>query len=246
MKSLKTLGAVALLSTSMLGAATSFAADTEKYPANPDTAQTPVKAKFSLPKDGGSNPDPSNPVNPDKPTDPEGPNTDGNKPLNSAGPFGIAYVPNEFMTQNFDKADGEVLQESGEQTFAFKNTDARVGVKDKTHTQGGWTLKAKLSWDGAKLPGSTILIDTPSKVQVNEGSNKYSDTAEVTTQPKLTISDVDSDVMQGQNLSGDEVYRSTFDLQLQNPTLRVADAGQVAAGTYTGNVTWTLTAAAVY
>lgn len=233
MKSLKTLGAVALLSTSMLGAATSFAADTEKYPANPDTAQTPVKAKFSLPKDGGSNSDPSNPVNPDK-------------PLNSAGPFGIAYVPNEFMTQNFDKSDGEVLQESGEQTFAFKNTDARVGVKDKTHTQGGWTLKAKLSWDGAKLPGSTILIDTPSKVQVNEGSNKYSDIAEVTTQPKLTISDVDSDVMQGQNLSGDEVYRSTFDLQLQNPTLRVADAGQVAAGTYTGNVTWTLTAAAVY
>ena len=180
MKSLKILGAVALLSTSMLGATTSFAASAD-YPTNPGTADTPVKAKFKLPENSGTNPEPSNPTDPD-----------GNKLLNPSGPFGIAYVPNEFMTQNFE-GDGETLNESGAQTFAFKNTDARVGVKDKTHTNGGWTLKAKLAWDSTELPGLTITMGTETP-QINEGKQQYKAQVEQdVTAPSgtLTLNNVD-------------------------------------------------------
>ncbi|CAM4026200.1 WxL domain-containing protein [Catellicoccus marimammalium] len=239
MKSLKTLGAVALLSTSMLGAATSFAASAE-YEPNPSEAKTPVNAKFKLPDNGGENPDPSNPTDPEHPDK----NPDGNKPLDPKGPFGIAYVPNRFETKNFD--EGEVLNESGEQNFEFKTIDARVGVKDKTRTQGGWTLKARLDWTGTALPGSKILANTDNQVQINKGEGQYEPTSEVTTQSNLLINNQDSVIMSGQNLSGDEVYNSTFDLQLKDPKLQIADAGKVHEGTYTGNVTWTLAATPVY
>ena len=224
----------------MLGAATSFAASVD-YPANPSEAQTPVKAKFKLPENGGENPEPSNPTDPDHPTE----NPDGNKPLDPKGPFGIAYVPNQFMTQNFE-GEGEALNESGEQTFAFKNTDVRVGVKDKTHTNGGWTLKAKLTWDSTELPGSTITMGTETP-QINKGKNQYDSQTDVTAAAgTLTLNNVDIEIMNGKNLTDGNLYNATYDMKLTNPSLKIADTAKVSAGTYTGDVTWTLTAAAVY
>ena len=52
--------------------------------------------------------------------------------------------------------------------------------------------------------------------------------------------------MIGKNLTGGNLYNATYDMKLTNPSLNIADASKVSAGTYTSNVTWTLIAAAVY
>lgn len=239
MKSLKTLGAVALLSTSMLGAATSFAAEAGQE-ASPATATTPVKTKFKVADNGGENNKPENPGTDDK-------NPDGNRPLDPKGPFGIAYVPNRLFTENFET--GETLNNSGSQEFAFKNSNVHVGVKDKTHTKGGWTLKAKLAWTGNPLNGAKILATTDNKVQINnstsEGDTSYTPTTQVSTFPSLTINEADSAIMTGQNLS-DSVYNGTYDVKLSDTKLLVPDVSQVEVGEYNGNVTWTLTASPLY
>lgn len=229
-KNVALFGTASVLATTLLGAGTAFAASQDNtYNPDPAETNTPVQAKFKLPNDGGSN---------EKPEDPEGPqNPDGNKPNNPTGPFGIAYQPALWQTPEFD-GDGVTLAESGEQEIQFTSEDSRVGVKDKTRQDFGWTLKAKLQWTGAQLPGSTITTqNADGKVQINKGNSQYDATTAVTGTKNLEINDQAQVVMTG--VKGQQ-HNATYDYKLTNPTLKIADAGAVEEGTYQGNVIWTL------
>lgn len=240
MKTFKALGAAALLSTSLLGAVTSFAAsDGKEYQPSPDKTQTPVKATFTLPDDGSdnnkpSNPDTGNPENPDQPTNPENP---GNKPNNPTGPFGIAYQP--FL---WDAGSNE-LQDSGEQTFKFKGDDFHVGVKDKTRQDFGWKLNASLQWTDDELAGASITTENTTgtvknNVSTEKEPNKYEDVnGEVTGASNFEITTSPSTIMTG--VKG-QLHMGTYDYALTNATLKIMDTTKVQAGDYTGNVNWEL------
>lgn len=229
-KNVALFGTASVLATTLLGAGTAFAAEQDNtYNPDPAETNTPVNAKFKLPDDGGSN---------EKPTDPEGPsNPDGNKPNNPKGSFGIAYQPALWQTPDFD-GEGVTLAENGEQEIQFTSDDSRVGVKDKTRQDFGWTLKAKLLWDGVQLPGSTITTqNADGKVQINKGDAPYVNTDAVTGAKNLEINNTDKVVMTG---TQGKQHNATYDYQLKNASLKIADAGAVEEGIYNGHVQWTL------
>lgn len=229
MKTFKALGAAALLSTSLLGAVTSFAS--EEYTPDPAKTTTPVKATFTLPEDGGT-------TNP--PVDPEGPqNPDGNKPNPVNGPFGIAYQPALLEVTSTQ------LQESGQQEFNFTAENPHVGVKDKTRQTFGWTLNASLTWD---QPESTIkgtyiqTSNTAGEVKMNNSTAEEEKLDALSNNEVTGASDVKIDttptlVMQGQE---GKQRNGVYDYALTDAKLVVPEAGNVEAGEYTGHITWDL------
>lgn len=234
------LGTATVLASTLLGTGTAFAASA--YDPDPAQTETPVSTTLELPDNGGTNPVPTDPVNPDKPDSPDGgSNPDGNKPNNPDGPFGIAYQPGAFNTET------TTLKENGPQSIDFKSTDPHVAVKDKARLTRGWTLKANLKWTDKQLPGATIKTSNgQGEVKINEGNNTASKLvtqtgSEVSGTKALVINDQDTDVM---TAKGAAKKNDVFDYGLGKTTLEIADAGSVEAGTYTGNVTWTLAATA--
>ncbi|MFS1046762.1 WxL domain-containing protein [Enterococcus faecium] len=237
MKSIRLLGATLLASTTLLGAGQAFAASTSTN-ADPASTQTPIQATLSLPTNGGTNPTPPSPVDPSHPTDPDNP---GNKPNNPGGTFGIAYQPDVF---NFGTHE---LAESGLQSFAAQLPTSgdrafHVGVKDKTREQKGWTLQATLEGSISQQPGISILVGNGSgEVKENDGTSLVAaPVGAVTGRSDVEITTSVAEVMSG---SDSFTHNSVYDYQLGTPTLKIADAKQVAANTYSGNVNWNLSVA---
>lgn len=227
------LSTATVLASSLLFSGVALADNT--YEASPDETETPVKTKLVLPTDGGTNEQPENPT---EPGTSEGTDEDGNHPNNPTGPFGIAYQPDLWQTENAETT-GVTLQESGAQDIAFTNTNSDVGVKDKTRQDFAWDLKAELTWDN-ELTGATITTsNSTGEVDINKGDEGYEETDKVAGVSNITINDTNTEVMHGNTVQ----HNATYDYKLTNPTLHIADAGAVEEGTYTGTVTWTLSKA---
>ncbi|HGW6169570.1 TPA: WxL domain-containing protein [Enterococcus faecalis] len=229
------LFSVAALGAVSFGSISAFA-DSE-VEANPASTETPVKVVLELPDNGGENPTP-----PSTPDDPDKPNPDkpGNKPNNPTGPFGIAYQPDYF---NFGT---NKLKDSGEQSFKAvvpQSGDKKfhVGVKDKSRETFGWTLKAKLQ--GAVLnQGATVELKNTKGVQANRGDSSKAILAPIgsevaTAEKNVAVATDEAVVMTGNK---GRLHNDVYDYEIDDVTLKIADAKNVAAGTYEGQVVWNL------
>lgn len=227
MKAIRLLGATLLASTTLLGVGSAFAA-TSVTPVEPDpaSAKTPITAELTI-------------GNPGTVTSPSQPGEGGgDKGTGISGLFGIAYAPGTLSGQ-------AQLNASGEQKVDLSNNTAtkyNVGVQDKTrkNTQN-WTLKASLSWDGDTnnyMAGTTIQA-TGGNVKENVNGNLQTlANSEVSTSAQtLKISSVETTVMQS---SVGKTMNGVYNYQFENPQLVIPEVSKVAAGTYSGNITWNL------
>ncbi|MFC0760632.1 WxL domain-containing protein [Enterococcus faecalis] len=229
MKSIRLLGATLLASTTLLGAASAFAAPSEPSTPEPASAQTPVSATLTV------NETPTRPV---PPTGPEG-GTDTDTGI--TGLFGIAYAPNALQgsAQLNEKDSTEVSLASTGNTSGKYN----VGVQDKTRAKDrNWTLSAQLEWTGANknyMDGATITA-TNGTVQLNTNGNLsgLADAEVTTTAANLTISqDAPVEIMTAQK---GKTMNGVYNYQFQAPKLVIPQSQNVTAGTYSGNINWTL------
>lgn len=219
-----------ILSTMVGGGLTTFAEEvTPEEPTTTiaDTKETPVTATFELPTDGGTNPS--------VPEDPDGNDNTNN---NSDQAFAIAYQPKQF---DFGTSK---LQESGQQVIKSKNENPyRVGVKDKRRLNEAWTLNGRLEWTGSnrdQMTGTTIQVsNTEVKKNVEGQATGPVNPDGVTGVDRFTLSTEATTVMSANATQRNDVY----DDKLTDVNLVIPEAKNVAAGTYTGTVTWTLESA---
>ncbi|EME8125029.1 TPA: WxL domain-containing protein [Enterococcus faecium] len=222
-----------ILSTMVGGGLTAFADETT--PEEPtmsvvDTKETPVKAIFELPENGGENPNV--------------PGDSGNEDNTNNNPdkaFAIAYQPKKF---DFGTVK---LQDEGKQTIDSTNTKAfHVGVKDKQRENIAWSLKADLEWTSAnkdQMEGTYIQVDNASVAVNKEGvltDPSEATKAGVTGLSSFQIGSSAISIMDATAKQRNDVY----DMNLgEKVKLVLPNAKNVAAGTYDGKVTWTLESA---
>lgn len=224
---------VSLLSTTIIGSGSVFAATTGGASSQQNT---PVTTTLQAP---------SNPANP-TPPQPDGPNQGGNSNNsnnNVQGTFGIAYQPKAFSFTT------DSLNSNGEQVISVSNPHTgstyNVGVKDMTHDTRGWTLTAQLNWTGSAITGATIET-TNTNGSVNKNVNTGGDfsastdlvsTTDATGTANLSINNAAQTVMSGKE---GVIHNAVYDYALGNVSLKIPDTSVVAAGQYSGNVDWNL------
>lgn len=212
----------------LLGAASAFAAPSEPSTPNPASAQTPVSAELTVNQ------------TPTKPVPPTGPEGGTDKPTDIAGLFGIAYAPKALQGT-------AELNETGQTEVSLASegntsTKYNVGVQDKTRAKDrNWTLSAQLEWTGDQgyMDGATITA-TGGKVQLNNAGalSELADAEVTTTAANLTISkDAPVAIMAAQK---GKTMNGVYNYQFQAPKLVIPQSQNVAAGTYSGNINWTL------
>jgi len=235
MKSIRLLGATLLASTTLLGAASAFAEVSQPAEGNPNTAQTPITAELTLNQ------------TPEKPTPPTSPDEGGSdESTNITGLFGIAYAPGALSGQKQLEEQGTTTVDLSNNTGSNSTNKHNVGVQDKTRAKDrNWSLKAQLEWTGddqGYMDGATITA-TEGKVQLNDGKGNLSEVPEsaVTigdSAATLTISkDSQVEIMKanaGKSVNG------VYNYQFKDPKLVIPQSQSVAAGTYAGNINWTL------
>ncbi|EOJ29228.1 hypothetical protein UO7_02963 [Enterococcus faecalis EnGen0290] len=229
MKSIRLLGATLLASTTLLGAASAFAAPSDPSTPAPASAQTPVSAELTV------NQTPTQPV---PPLVPEGGTDTG---TGITGLFGIAYAPNALQGSAQLKESGEtevILTSTGNTTKKYN-----VGVQDKTRAKDrNWTLSAQLEWTGANkdyMNGATIKA-TGGNVQLNEAGNlsALADAEVTTAAADLTIGNqAPVEIMAAQK---GKTINGVYNYQFQEPKLVIPQSQNVTAGSYSGNINWTL------
>ncbi|EME3440605.1 WxL domain-containing protein, partial [Enterococcus faecium] len=210
---------VLMMSTTLLGAGSVFADDEMQGTTSVSTTLSIPEVPSPVPPiEGGEN------------------NNNGN---NVTGHFGLAYQPTSFSAI-------DVLGETGQKEIAIqpKTTNGKggfhVGVKDTRREKSHWNLSAKLEWNGKNkdaMMGSTIKA-TNEKVQLNKnGALTDLTNNEVTGTQSLTINSKDSEVMKAE---GKQVVNGVYNYELKNVKLVIPNQENVAAGEYTGTVTWNL------
>ncbi|EOB3407525.1 WxL domain-containing protein [Enterococcus hirae] len=227
MKSIRLLGATLLASTTLLGAGGVFADEVQP---NPSEAKTPITANLTIDEEDITKPQP--PTNPD-----EG---GADKPTDISGLFGIAYAPDTLSAQE------KLNNSSDEQKIHLakdNKTKYNVGVQDKTRKKDQtWTLKAQLSWDGdnSKYMEGTKITGTEGNVKENkEGTLEDLTNGEVTTTASNLTIEQESQVEVMKATNG-QTMNGVYNYQFSNPELVIPSPDKVAAGEYTGNITWNL------
>ncbi|EGP5143482.1 hypothetical protein EKQ19_13540, partial [Enterococcus faecium] len=213
---------VLMMSTTLLGAGSAFADDAMK-------GTTSVNTTLSIPEV----PAPKPPI-----TDGGG-NNENNQ---VKGHFGLAYHPSEFSVI-------DELGQTGQKEISISPKDAaqggakgsfNVGVKDTRRENSSWKLTAKLDWTGnnASVMAGTKITAKNTGVKLNkEGKLEGQGNAEVTGVSDLQINSTSTDVM---TANGKKVINGVYDYQLDNVKLVIPRQENVAAGQYTGTVTWNL------
>ncbi len=232
MKSIRLLGATLLASTTLLGAASAFAAPSEPSTPDPASVQTPVSAVLTVN---------DNPTAPEPPKNPDGGTDEG---TGITGLFGIAYAPKAL-------SGTAQLQEKGQTEVSLSNNSAtndqnkyNVGVQDKTRAKDrNWTLSAQLEWTGdtqGYMEGATITA-SEGNAKLNDGKGNLSEITEgevTTTAASLTIQkDAPTTILTAQK---GKTVNGVYNYQFKDPKLVIPQSQNVAAGTYSGNINWTL------
>ncbi|HAP3574444.1 TPA: hypothetical protein IUD81_002682 [Enterococcus faecalis] len=232
MKSIRLLGATLLASTTLLGAASAFAEVSQPSQGNPNTAQTPISAELTVNQ------------TPEKPTPPTGPDEGGtDEGTEITGLFGIAYAPKALSgtAQLSDQGQTEVALTNNSATNT--NNKYNVGVQDKTRAKDrNWTLSAQLEWTNdtqGYMEGATITA-SEGNAKLNDGGSLSPITGgEVTTDAaSLTIQkDAPTTILTAQK---GKTVNGVYNYQFKDPKLVIPQSQNVAAGTYSGNINWTL------
>ncbi|MDQ8322412.1 WxL domain-containing protein [Enterococcus faecium] len=213
---------VLMMSTTLLGAGGVFA-DVVSVEPSPNTQNTPVTATLTI--DTAT-----------VPTLPDDGTSGGHTNDNATSSFGIAYHPTSL-------SGNKQLKSEGQDTVDLSNNSAdklHVGVKDLTRQKHGWTLKASLSWNGDTnnyMEGTSIDL-SGGKVQKNvEGSLTPLDNEEVTGKSSVSINGTASEVMKSDS---QKTINGVYDYEFTDVTLNIPEAKNVPAGTYDGNINWSL------
>ncbi|EME5381630.1 WxL domain-containing protein [Enterococcus faecium] len=213
---------VLMMSTTLLGAGSVFADDKMQ-------GTTSVSTTLSIPEVPAPVP----------PTTDGGDNNENNQ---VQGHFGLAYHPREFSVI-------DQLDQNGQKEISISPKDAaqggakgsfNVGVKDTRRKNSSWKLTAKLNWtgDNASVMAGTKITAENTGVKLNkEGKLEEQGNAEVTGVKNLQINSTSTDVM---TANGNKVINGVYDYQLDNVKLVIPKQENVAAGEYTGTVTWNL------
>ncbi|MDN3128770.1 WxL domain-containing protein [Enterococcus faecalis] len=233
MKRIRLLGATLLASTTLLGAASAFAEVSQPAEGNPNTAQTPISAELTVNQ------------TPDKPEPPKGPDEGGtDEGTGITGLFGIAYAPKAL-------SGTAELQEKGQTEVSLTNNSAtntnnkyNVGVQDKTRAKDrNWTLSAQLEWTDdtqGYMEGATITA-SEGNAKLNDGKGNLSEITEgevTTAAASLTIQkDAPTTILTAQK---GKTVNGVYNYQFKDPKLVIPTSENVAAGTYSGNINWTL------
>ncbi|EMF0079085.1 WxL domain-containing protein [Enterococcus hirae] len=222
MKKQALLAAVSLVAPVVIGSTGVFADDTNT---------TSVTAQFTV-SQNNSNPTPPNPSDPDHPDG----DTNTNKPLDPAGNFALAYIPNDmdFGTMEIS-AQGSLTQ----QLTLASGQSINVGVKDTQHNTQGWTLTAQLSGDLANVGATIDTQASTAKVYDNQGSLQSLPTGDmIQVNQNVKIGAASQEIMKG--IAGN-TFSGTYDLNLGTPTLDIPDVSRVNAGSASDTITWNLT-----
>ncbi|NTJ88478.1 WxL domain-containing protein [Enterococcus faecium] len=222
---------VLMMSTTLLGAGSVFAANNDSMS---KSADTPLSVTLQEPDNGGTNPVP--------PTEPDGGEGDNNHNPSLNTKMGFAYYPKQF---NFPQLK---LADKGEQSVtATKNHSFNLGVKDKTRGTLGWTVKGRLVWDsGKEITGASIKTSNAEgtvKINENDSTGNFDESLmkpvgdKVIGEKNVNITTSDTLIMTGQS---DKIHNSVYDYDLGDVTLNIPEVKEVAAGQKTGNVHWTL------
>lgn len=191
--------------------------------ADPATDKTPITAVLTAPD--GKNPNPP-----------------GDEQTNIPnGNFGIAYIPTAFSFSGELKSGAMSISDtSGKSTH--------VGVKDSTFSNKGWDLTASINWVTA-IDGATLNMNIGSvKENTNNGVNAFVPSDLITPPSDLTgafstpastvtLNNSPSNILEAKD---NFIYRGTYDVELSNISLEIADGSKVVAGTYKGNIDWNL------
>lgn len=230
-KSIVFLGIISLTSSALLGAKGVFA-NTDINSPNPANAKTPVTSILTI------NETPEKPV---APIDPDQGGSD--QDTNITGLFGIAYAPGTLTGNGELETNGQTTIDLANSTANNPQNKHNVGVQDKTRAKDrGWTLKAQLVWDGDPhryMSGSKITGAGGTLQLNNKGSlNPISDNEVTTTATSLEINtESQTDIMQAQT---GKTVNGVYNYQFKDPKLVIPNSENVAAGTYSGNIVWTL------
>lgn len=229
MKSIRLLGATLLASTTLLGSVGVFAS--EPTDPTPKKVNTPISATLTVN------------TTPDKPIPPIGPEGGGDQGTEITGLFGIAYAPKALSGSG-------ALAEDGATTIELSNADStqgkyNVGVQDKTRAKDrAWSLKAQLVWEGDDnnyMEGSTITA-SEGNVQLNTDG-----TLSPVTENEVTIGASATNLTIGQDAPVElmkaitnKTVNGVYNYQFKAPKLVIPNSASVPAGSYTGNIEWTL------
>lgn len=189
------------------------------------------------------------PTQPVPPLVPEGGTDTG---TGITGLFGIAYAPNALQGTAQLKETGSTevsLASAGNTTKKYN-----VGVQDRTRAKDrNWTLSAQLEWTGDNkdyMNGATITTSN-GKVAFND-KGSLTDIHSVSTpggggdrpvdevvidNVDLVISATPTELMhavKGKTVNG------VYNYQFQEPKLVIPQSQNVTAGSYSGNINWTL------
>lgn len=208
--------------------------------ANADTAGTgSTKSDIEFTKPDST----TTPVDPDNPTDPSKGNNGGTTP---SGDLTFLYVS---PSMNFGKQDIQTTANAKTynptvETRALgtvaENTKLVAEVADTRGTNAGWTVS--VSADPMKsgsntLTGATLDLDGSTATLKNSAVADNNDAGVTGQDANLTTDSTSKTIFSAKDGSG--VLNTTFQLDPTNITLANIPAN-VKAGTYSGNVNWTL------
>lgn len=215
---------VGFVSSLLIGGMQVSAADTNEG-ADPATSKTPLTAKLEA--SSGTNPLPPDP--------------DTVTPTDPTGNFGIAYIPKAFSFEGELEAGALSLPDTS-------GKPSHVAVKDTTFNKKGWDLTASVNWT-APIEGATINMNVGSvKVNRNDGTSPFKPSDLITPESSLSgafstpttkaiLNSSPANIIEAKD---GFIYTDTYDVEVSNVSLEIADGSKVAAGTYAGNIDWNL------
>ncbi len=170
-----------------------------------------------------------------------------NKKIESTGPLGMVYLPQQFATNS------TTLKDSGKQEILVnKSSSLNIGVRDITETNDSWNMTGQLKWNGSSISGAYIQLDANAnsiKINQNDNVSPYDATRDLTSaNEEIMIGNAEEGHIKITSDSANIVMKANpekkkdaiYDYNLGEVSLVIPDAGVVQDGNYSANLEWNL------
>lgn len=170
-----------------------------------------------------------------------------NKKIESTGPLGMVYLPQQFATNS------TTLKDSGKQEILVnKSSSLNIGVRDITETNDSWNMTGQLKWNGSSISGAYIQLDANAnsiKINQNDNVSPYDATRDLTSaNEEIMIGNAEEGHIKITSDSANIVMKANpekkkdaiYDYNLGEVSLVIPDAGVVKDGNYSANLEWNL------
>ncbi|EMW5544896.1 BspA family leucine-rich repeat surface protein [Enterococcus faecium] len=170
-----------------------------------------------------------------------------NKKIESIGPLGMVYLPQQFATNS------TTLKDSGKQEILVnKSSSLNIGVRDITQSRDSWSMTGQLKWNSSSIPGAYIQLDANDnsiKINQNNNVNPYDADQDLTSaNEEVMIGNAEEGHIKITSNSANTVMKANpekkkdaiYDYNLGEVSLVIPDAGVVQDGNYSANLEWNL------